>query len=85
VLRRMQAISEMYRGHPALAPQALVFTGCRRPSMMDKNGRRVPFFGVTFLRASKKGDTRFNIEVQHLGQQKENCYPKCLWEPAIII
>ncbi len=24
--------------------------------MTDENGRRAPFFGVTFLRASKKGD-----------------------------
>ena len=23
---------------------------------------------------------QFNNEVQHLGQQKGSCYPKCLWE-----
>ncbi len=36
-------VSEMLRG---------------RPSMTDQNGRRVPFLGATFLRASKKGDNK---------------------------
>ena len=28
---------------------------------------------------------QFNNEVQHLGEQKGSCYPKCLWENNIII
>jgi hypothetical protein len=36
--------------------------------MPDQNVRRVPFLGVTFLRASKKGDKKLKIKTFADGQ-----------------
>ncbi len=41
--------------------------------MTDKNGRRAPFFGVTFLRANKKGNEE-RWHVSH-NQSVSFCYP----------
>jgi hypothetical protein len=52
----------------------------------DSNNSRTQASPTTaFACKPKRGATQFNIEVQHLGKQKKNCYPECLWENAIII
>jgi len=33
----------------------------------------------------RKGNPSFNNEVQHFGEQKGNCYPKCIWKKDISI
>ena len=48
---------------------------------------KIPVFKTTIklIKELKSKGRQFNNEVQHLGEQKGSCYPKCLWEDNIII